>query len=249
MALISVGVILVAFLAELLVSWRRGDGLHAGPSTRTSVKMSLVFMLPSVLLALLVTALLTVVWSHSPLRWSMREPWHWAVLLVLEDFLFYWSHRASHAWRVLWASHQVHHSSERFNLSTGLRNSWVGGFLDWVFFVPMAALGFPPLAIALLQAVTVTWAFLQHAAYLPRLRALEWVIVMPSNHRVHHLRGPAYAHTNFGRVFSVWDRLFGTYLEPVAEARFGMDPMPERPDDLVHLQFRLWADLVRGRRR
>lgn len=214
----------------------------------TAVNLAIVvgYVAARVAIGAAVAIVLLAVWRVTPLRWSMDAWWHWVVLFVLEDFLYYWSHRASHTFRVLWASHVVHHNSPLVNLSTGLRNSWVGGAIDWVFFVPMAALGFHPLHIAAVIAVASAWDFLTHTPYIGKLRGIDWLMNSPSNHRVHHAKNREYVDKNFGGALIIWDRLFGTYAAETAPALFGIERMPRRPHDPLHLQFHLWAELIRG---
>ena len=105
----------------------------------------------------------------TPLRWSMDSWWHWAVMFVVNDFFFYWSHRASHESRLMWASHAVHHNSDKLNLSTGMRNSWVGAAIDWVFFVPVVLLGFHPSSCSRWCPLASGWDYLTHTPYVGRL--------------------------------------------------------------------------------
>ena len=133
----------------------------------------------------------------------MQAAWAWALLFLGDDLCYYWSHRAAHRLPLLWASHQVHHTSRRFNLSVGARNSWTGGMLDWVFWMPLAVLGFPPVAIVAMQGMSLSWQFLVHAAYGGRLGPLGLVLNTPSHHRVHHGRNPQYLDRNFGGTLIV----------------------------------------------
>ena len=243
MPLGGAAVMFTAFLVELTVSHYRRDRMHRADSL-LNVKIGMIYVVSSALVTLLVGIPMLAAWSISPFDWRMTSPWHWVALVVLADFVDYWSHRASHALRVMWASHRVHHSSAHFNLSIGLRNSWVGGFLDWVLVLPLALAGFHPLYIGIVGAISTTWSFLSHAAYAPRLRILEPVFVTPRTHRIHHLRGAAYTDKNFGRVLCLWDRLLGTYHAPIDDGDFGSDPMPARPGDLLRVQFQGWTELL-----
>jgi sterol desaturase/sphingolipid hydroxylase (fatty acid hydroxylase superfamily) len=179
----------------------------------------------------------------------MRAAWAWALLFVGDDLCYYWSHRAAHRLPLLWASHQVHHSSRRFNLSVGARNSWTGGMLDWVFWMPLALLGFPPVAIVAMQGLSLSWQFLAHTAYGGRLGPLGLVLNTPSHHRVHHGRNPQYLDRNFGGTLIVWDRLFGTFREEREPVDFGAVVAPARPYNPFFIAFSGWAALLRGSRR
>jgi sterol desaturase/sphingolipid hydroxylase (fatty acid hydroxylase superfamily) len=173
-------------------------------------------------------------------------------LFVLVDFCAYWSHRASHRIRFMWASHAVHHSSTKFNLTAAVRLGWTGpvsGAL--LFFVPLAAIGFHPLAVIGTLFVNLLYQFLMHTELVPRLGPLEWVLNTPAHHRVHHAANPACLDRNFGGVFIVWDRLFGTFGEAPADEplRYGLArPLPSQNPLVVnfHEWRSLLADLARA---
>jgi sterol desaturase/sphingolipid hydroxylase (fatty acid hydroxylase superfamily) len=179
----------------------------------------------------------------------MQAAWAWALLFLGDDLCYYWSHRAAHRLPLLWASHQVHHTSRRFNLSVGARNSWTGGVLDWVFWMPLAVLGFPPAAIVAMQGISLSWQFLVHAAYGGRLGPLGLVLNTPSHHRVHHGRNPQYLDRNFGGTLIVWDRLFGTFRAEREPVDFGTVVEPLRPYNPLFIAFSGWAALLRRSRR
>lgn len=139
-----------------------------------------------------------------------------AVLTFLGvDFCYYWMHRASHRVRWLWAAHVVHHSSERMNFSTAMRqnatNIFNGG---WAFYLPLALLGFNPVWIGVTYALSLVYQFFIHTTVVGRLpRWLEWLFNTPSHHRVHHGRNPGYIDRNYGGILIIWDRLFGSFVD------------------------------------
>ena len=139
----------------------------------------------------------------------------WTVLLLflLQDFFYYWFHRGSHMIRWMWASHVTHHSSERLNLSTAFRQSFtypISGM--WLFWVPIAWVGFTPSQVILVVGLNLGYQFFVHTEVVRRLpRPLEYLFNTPSHHRVHHARNPRYIDRNFGGVLIIWDRLFGTF--------------------------------------
>ncbi len=141
-----------------------------------------------------------------PVTW-----WAWALLVVAEDLCFYAFHRASHVVPILWAAHMPHHSSERFNLTTALRGSWTTPLTGVVFWLPLSWLGFHPAMVLTAHAISLGYQFLIHTQSVDRLGVLEWVFNTPSHHRVHHARNARYLDRNFGGIFIVWDRLFGTF--------------------------------------
>lgn len=138
--------------------------------------------------------------------------WVWVLAFVVYDFCYYWNHRMGHEVNVLWAAHVVHHSSEDYNLTTALRQT-SGSFLSWIFYLPMALLGFPPEIFITVGALNLVYQFWVHTRHIPKLGWFEWVFVSPSNHRVHHAQNAVYIDRNYGGVFIIWDRLFGSFQE------------------------------------
>lgn len=154
---------------------------------------------------------------------STSSPLHWIVLFLLLDFLFYWAHRYSHEIKVLWASHVVHHSSEEFNLSVALRQSFVRNIGIGLFYLPLALLGFPVKSYLIIDALNRTYQFWVHTRTIGKLPAwFEFIMVTPSHHRVHHAMNPEYIDRNYGGVFIFWDRIFGTFCEEKKEPRYGL---------------------------
>ncbi|QGZ62250.1 sterol desaturase family protein [Paraburkholderia acidisoli] len=142
----------------------------------------------------------------------------WLALFVAQDLLYYVFHRASHRVRWLWAAHVVHHSSERLNLSTAFRQSLmypVAGM--WLFWIPLALLGFPPAQIVAIVLVNLAFQFFVHTQAVPKLGWLEYVFNTPSMHRVHHARNERYIDRNYAGVLSIWDRLFGSFVAEDAQ--------------------------------
>ncbi len=138
------------------------------------------------------------------------------ILFLLQDFLYYWFHRASHRVRWLWAAHSVHHSSTLMNFSTAFRQSLmypVAGM--WLFWLPIAWIGFPPEQVIAIVLLNLAFQFFVHTRAIPKLGPLEWVFNTPSIHRSHHAMNPRYIDHNYAGVLSIWDRLFGTYVEEI----------------------------------
>jgi sterol desaturase/sphingolipid hydroxylase (fatty acid hydroxylase superfamily) len=180
--------------------------------------------------------------------------WAWALCFVLDDFLYYVFHRTAHRVRWFWAGHVIHHSSQHYNLSTALRQTWTGFFaLSFIFRIPLFVAGFPPAMIFFIAGINLIYQFWIHTEVIGKCpRWFEAVMNTPSHHRVHHATNARYLDSNYAGVFIIWDRLFGTFT-------------PERADDtcrygLVHnlgtfnplrIAFHEWAgifrDLLRAR--
>ena len=142
--------------------------------------------------------------------------WSWPVLAACffaEDLAYYWMHRVAHERRWFWASHVVHHSSQHYNLSTALRQTWTGIVgLSFIFWLPLVFVGFPPEMVAMFSAISLVYQFWIHTEAIDRLGPLEWVLNTPSHHRVHHAINPQYLDANYAGVLIIWDRLFGTFV-------------------------------------
>lgn len=141
------------------------------------------------------------------------SPWVWLLALVLYDFCYYWLHRAGHEVGVLWAAHVVHHQSERYNLSTALRQTGSGVLLGWLFYVPLAVLGVPVEVFAVAAVIDLLYQYWIHTELVPKLGWFDRVFASPSNHRAHHAVNDRYLDRNYGGIFILWDRLFGTFVE------------------------------------
>ncbi len=145
--------------------------------------------------------------------------WAWPLCFVLDDLKYYWVHRAGHRIRWMWASHVNHHSSQHYNLSTALRQSWTGAFtFGLLFALPLALLGFHPAMIAICGGFNLIYQFWIHTEAIGKMpRWFEAVMNTPSHHRVHHATNPRYLDRNYAGVFIVWDRMFGTFQEELPD--------------------------------
>lgn len=141
------------------------------------------------------------------------NPWVWVGALLLYDFCYYWLHRCGHEVGILWAAHVVHHQSERYNLSTALRQTGSGALLGWLFYLPMAVLGVPVEVFAVVAVIDLIYQYWIHTELVPKLGWFDRVFASPSNHRVHHAVNERYLDKNYGGILILWDRMFGTFAE------------------------------------
>lgn len=137
----------------------------------------------------------------------------WLLALLAYDFCYYWLHRKGHEMGVLWAAHVVHHQSQDYNLSTALRQPATYPLLSWIFYLPLAIIGVPPLVFAIVAMVDLLYQFWIHTEHVRSLGWFDRVFASPSNHRVHHAVNDRYVDKNYGGILIVWDRLFGTFEE------------------------------------
>lgn len=168
--------------------------------------------------------------------------WVWVLLFFADDFCYYWFHRVSHRTKFAWAAHVNHHSSQHYNLSTALRQSWTTPFFHPFFYLPLAALGFRPDMILLMQACSLIYQFWIHTEAVDRLGPLEWLFNTPSHHRVHHGTNDEYIDKNYGGFLIIYDRLFGTFAKEQASVKYGLVQNIHTYNPLK-IAFHGWRDL------
>jgi sterol desaturase/sphingolipid hydroxylase (fatty acid hydroxylase superfamily) len=137
----------------------------------------------------------------------------WIFAFVAYDLCYYWNHRIGHERQIFWASHVAHHQSEYYNLSTALRQTSSGFLLSWVFYIPVFLVGVPAEVFVTVASANLIYQFWVHTEHVPKLGWYESIFVTPSNHRVHHAQNDRYVDRNYGGVFILWDRMFGTFQE------------------------------------
>lgn len=148
--------------------------------------------------------------------------WSFLVLFILYDFCYYWEHRVAHEVSLFWGGHIVHHQSEDFNLSVALRQSSTSIIWGFVFFLPLALIGFNPIQLALVGGFNLLYQFWIHTEHINKMGWLEVVMNTPSHHRVHHGRNPKYIDKNYAGVFIIWDRMFGTFQAEEERPTYGI---------------------------
>ncbi|MBB1268570.1 sterol desaturase family protein [Shewanella sp. SR44-3] len=165
------------------------------------------------------------------------------LLMVAQDFCYYWFHRASHRIRWMWAAHVVHHSSENMNFSTAFRQSLMYPLAGmWVFWLPLVVIGFDPNWVIFVVLLNLGLQFFVHTQAVKSLGPLEWIINTPSHHRVHHGRNPQYIDKNYAGILIIWDRLFGTYEKEVETVEYGITK-PVNSFNPIKVTFSEWRDM------
>ena len=142
---------------------------------------------------------------------SVKNPFTWIVAFLLYDLSYYWMHRMHHEIKILWATHSVHHHGEDFNLATALRQTSTGWLWKWIFYMPMILLGVPVEVFIAVAGVNLVYQFWVHTEHIGHLGWMEKVFITPMNHGIHHAKNKEYIDANYGGVFIIWDRMFGTY--------------------------------------
>ncbi|MCB1418460.1 MAG: sterol desaturase family protein [Notoacmeibacter sp.] len=216
----------LAMLIEIfLVQTKRARGSFNTADTLTSLAMGVGNVAAGILLGFISFSVLMWVWQYRVADLGL----HWWVFLtafLIDDLRYYWYHRIAHRVRWVWAEHVNHHSSQHYNLSTALRQSWTGHLTGMVILqTPLVLLGFHPALIAFVYGFNLLWQFWIHTETVGKMwRPIELVMNTPSHHRVHHATNPRYLDANFAGTLIVWDRLFGTFVEELPEdpPRYGI---------------------------
>lgn len=189
-----------------------------------SIGLGMLSQISAVLTRLLRVGIYTAVYAHVAL-WEADAFWMswygWVLALVFYDFCYYWLHRAGHEVAIFWAAHVVHHQSQDYNLSTALRQTSSGALLGWVFYLPMALAGVPPLVFGVVALIDLLYQFWVHTEHVGKLGWFDRWFCSPSNHRVHHAVNDRYVDRNYGGVLIIWDRIFGSFKEEDEKCVYG----------------------------
>jgi sterol desaturase/sphingolipid hydroxylase (fatty acid hydroxylase superfamily) len=161
-------------------------------------------------------------YNIAPYKFPADAWWTWVALFFVDDLVYYIFHRVSHESRLFWNFHVVHHSSEHYNLSVAVRQSWFSGILHWLFYAPIMLLGFAPWMFAMMHGFNLIYQFWIHTKLVRKLGWLEYVLNTPSHHRVHHGVNEQYLDKNYAGVLIIWDRLFGSFTPETEEPRYGI---------------------------
>ena len=238
----------------------RGRNTYRLNDAINSMSLGMLSQVSAVLTRLFRIGIYTAVFSslslvHADAFWS--SPVGWLLALVFYDLCYYWLHRAGHEVAVFWAAHVVHHQSQDYNISTALRQTSSGALLGWIFYVPMAVAGVPPLVFGVVALVDLLYQVWVHTEHVGKLGWFDRWFCSPSNHRVHHAVNDGYLDRNYGGILIVWDRLFGSFTDEGEKCVYGTraplqswDPLWSNLEvywalakDCWHA--RSWADKVR----
>jgi alkylglycerol monooxygenase len=239
---------------EAAVGVVRGRNTYRLADALSSISTGILSQVVALFATFLMIGIYTLVHRHlSIFDLPVDAAWVWIAGLLVYDLCYYVLHRAGHRVAILWAAHVVHHQSEDYNLSTALRQSGTKFLLDWVFYLPMAVLGFPPLVFGIVALVDLLYQFWVHTQQVGRLGWFDRWLCSPSNHRVHHAVNERYVDRNYGGLLMVWDRLFRSF-EPERDDEpcvYGTRSPLASWNPLwanVHTYAELWADCRRAGR-
>jgi sterol desaturase/sphingolipid hydroxylase (fatty acid hydroxylase superfamily) len=239
--------ILSIILEIVLARMGKADARYETKDTAVSLGMGLGSTLAGVLTGGVIFAVTVWVYQHRLFTIPMTAIWAWAAIFLLEDLTYYVFHRIAHERRFWWASHVNHHSSQHYNLSTALRQTWTGGVAGtWLLWLPLAWLGFPPAMIAIQKGISLVYQYWIHTEAIRKLpRWFEAVFNTPSHHRVHHARNAVYLDRNYAGILIIWDRMFGTF-QPELEAepcRYGL-VKNMATFNILRVAFHEWAGIA-----
>lgn len=215
--LYAIPAFLVLMLIEIVIDQRRRTGYYRANDAIASLSTGLLSQTMGFATRFFGFLAYATLWTLLPHAELTMTPLLWVLAFVLYDFCYYWSHRCQHMINVLWSIHVVHHQSEEFNLTTALRQPFTGFWLGAVFYLPLLFIGFPPEVIVVVGSLNLIYQYWIHTRFIGHMGWFENFFVTPMNHRVHHAINEPYIDRNFGGVFIVWDRLFGTYQVEMPE--------------------------------
>ncbi len=217
----SVPIFTLFIVLEIAVSAWLGHNAYRTKDTLVNLACTGLNFCFDVLMRGVQLAALIYITSYTPFHWE-KTIYYWIFLFLAEDFAYYVLHVVDHYCRFFWAVHITHHSSEQFNLTVAIRSSVFQPLYRFVYYIPLALIGFEPLDILFMYAIGQTYGFFVHTEVVGKLGWLEYILVTPSHHRVHHASNEKYLDKNMGMVLIIWDRLFGTFVQEEEKPVYGI---------------------------
>ena len=242
----SIPIFFLLIGVELLIVRMRGLPYYRFNDAITNLSCGIGSQVSGIFMKFLTFGVYVIIYNHSPL--SGRIPYNYLTIILLflgVDFFYYWFHRLAHEISIIWGSHVVHHQSEEYNLTVALRQAWVQGAFSWVFYLPLAFVGFDPYMFATIASLQTLYQFWIHTKVIDKMPAwFEYVFNTPSHHRVHHGVNPKYIDKNHAGTLIIWDRVFGTFQLEEEEVVYGITTQPKSWNPLW-LNFEYWIDLFK----
>jgi sterol desaturase/sphingolipid hydroxylase (fatty acid hydroxylase superfamily) len=249
--LISTPVYLSIILLELLLSHLQHRKTYTAKDTAANIYLMLLNAALDLGFRVVYLAILNFFYVHA---WISIQSvlLYWIILVLFEDLMYYWLHRFDHEIRLFWAVHVTHHSSRKMNFTVGFRSSVFQPLYRFIYFIPIAFCGFRPIDIVFIYSATQIWGIFVHTEYIRKMGWLEYILVTPSHHRVHHGSNPKYLDKNMGMFLIIWDKLFGTFQPELPAAiyqpiQYGLTKNLESPNPLsiiFHEWKQIWLDIT-----
>jgi sterol desaturase/sphingolipid hydroxylase (fatty acid hydroxylase superfamily) len=220
---IAIPIFALMIALEALWAWHKGsDEYRDNKDTWGNIFIGFVSVAWNLLFGLAIGVVYLFAYSLAPFKFPADAWWSWVALFFVDDLAYYVFHRVSHESRLFWNFHVVHHSSEHYNLSVAVRQSWFSGTMHWIFYAPVMLLGFAPWMFAVMHGFNLIYQFWIHTRFIKTLGPLEYVLNTPSHHRVHHGVNNPYLDKNYAGVLIIWDKLFGSFVPETEEPRYGI---------------------------
>lgn len=240
-------VVLLLVLAEFLYCLKKKNGYYSFQDSLIGLGTAIIAQCVNVAVAVAVIQIYGWIYDHWAIQHLEPSLAHYALCYLGVDFLFYWFHRAGHRINILWAAHVPHHSAEELNYAVALRSSFTQRAASFLFYWPLAVLGFSPEIILPTVALNLVLQFIPHTRVIGKLPS--WIqswLNTPYHHQVHHAANPIYWDKNYGGTFIFWDRIFGSYQDQTEEPYYGVTIHPKSWDP-TYLNFHwflvLWDDM------
>lgn len=228
-------------LEALYDYWKRADE-YEFKDTWTNIFVGLISLAWGALFGVLAGVVYVWCYQLAPYKFPADAWQSWVLLFLIDDFAYYWFHRASHELRFFWNFHVVHHSSEHFNLSVAVRQSWFGNAVAWFFYFPIMLIGFAPWMFFVTHGLNLVYQFWIHTKFIKSLGWLEYVLNTPSHHRVHHGVNEIYLDKNYAGVLIIWDKIFGSFVNESETPRYGIIK-PIKSFNPLWINTHAWAEM------
>jgi sterol desaturase/sphingolipid hydroxylase (fatty acid hydroxylase superfamily) len=246
----AIPVFIALIIIEVVINAKKNLNLYKVKDSAASITMGL----GSVVIGLLTKtfAFFVFIWIYQFRLFEIPNTWWmWGILLLADDVTFYWYHRLAHQIRFFWAAHVQHHSSEHMNFSVALRQSWGEPFIKFLFWIWLPFIGFNPVYILIMQAISLVYQFFPHTKLVGKLGPIEWIFNTPSHHRVHHATQVQYLDKNHAGILIIWDRIFGTFQKEIESPTYGLTININSFSPLKiasHEYISLWQDMRRSKK-
>lgn len=250
LVLISVPIYALVIGIEMFYSYFSKKNLYSAKGLLSNIYLTALNMGLDIIVRALCLMILAFFFQYSFFEWKEHGVLYWFTLIIFEDFMYYWLHRVDHYCRLFWAVHVTHHSSEEFNLTVGFRSSVFQPLYRFVYFIPLALCGFNGLDIMFAYASTQIFGILVHTQTIDKMGFLEYFLVTPSHHRVHHGSNVRYLDKNMGMMLIIWDKLFGTFQaeEKSDPVKFGLTKNLDNYNPIT-MVFHEWVNIFKDLRK
>ena len=214
----AVPVFLLLIVIEYCYGKYKGKNTYRLNDTFTSLSLGMISRYPTMLNLGMQSLIFVYISKYLNVGLlSVKNPLTWVIAFLLYDLSYYWMHRMHHEIKILWATHSVHHHGEDYNLATALRQTSTGWLWKWIFYLPMIILGVPGEVFITVAGINLVYQFWVHTEHIGHLGFLEKIFITPMNHGIHHAKNKEYIDANYGGVFIIWDRMFGTYTARIPD--------------------------------